>query len=419
MPSVAILFHRLGPYHYARCAAAGSRCRLTVIELTAVDDTYAWSRVDGAPNFTRLTLFADEDVDRKPKIELTRQLHRALAAADPDVVAIPGWSHAGALAALLWCLRKGRPAVLMSDSGMHDDVRRRTREAAKRRLVRLFRSAIVAGAPQREYACALGLSPGTVFDGYDAVDNEHFERGARQARLAEEPGRQRLGLPRRFFLASSRFVAKKNLLGLLDAYATYRRETGAEAWRLVLLGDGELRAQIESRIARLDLAGDVVLPGFQQYEALPVYYGLASAFVHASTAEQWGLVVNEAMAAGLPVIVSQRCGCVPDLVRDGINGFTFDPGDVRELADHMARVASEQCDRATMGAASRRIIADWGLQRFAHGLMSAVDVALSRQPPRAGWADRLLLSALISRRAAPHRQFPPPPGTLTNIGTLA
>ena len=397
MPGVAILFHRLGPYHYARCAAAGSGCSLTVIELTAVDDTYAWSRVDGAPNSTRLTLFADQDVDRQPKTEVRRRVHHALAAADPDVVAIPGWSHAGALAALLWCLRKGRPAVLMSDSGMHDDLRRRTREAVKGRVVRLFRSALVAGAAQREYACALGLSPGAVVDGYDVVDNEHFERGARPARRAEEPWRRRRGLPKRFFLASGRFVAKKNLPGLLDAYAAYRREAGADAWRLVLLGDGELRTQVESRIARQGLAGDVVLPGFQQYEALPAYYGLAGAFVHASATEQWGLVVNEAMAAGLPVIVSQRCGCAPDLVRNGVNGFTFDPGDVRQLADRMARVASEQCGRATMGAASRRIIADWGPQRFANGLINAVDVARRRPVPKASWLDRQLLTALLHR----------------------
>ena len=312
-----------------------------MIELTAVDDTYAWSRVDGAPNFGRLTLFADEDVDRKPKIELRRQLHCALAAADPDVVAIPGWSHPGALAALLWCLHKRRPAVLMSDSGRHDDVRRRTREAAKRRVVRLFRSALVAGAPQREYACALGLSAGTIFDGYDVVDNAHFERGARQARVAAARWRERLRLPEHFFLASSRFVAKKNLTRLLDAYAGYRQRAGAAAWHLVLLGDGEMRAEVESRIAELQLAGSVVLPGFAQYDELPAYYGLASAFVHASATEQWGLVVNEAMAAGLPVIVSERCGCAPDLVRNGVNGFTFDPDHIQPARGQMHRVAAD------------------------------------------------------------------------------
>ena len=125
-----------------------------------------------------------------------------------------------------------------------------------------------------------------------------------------------LGLPERYFLASARFVPKKNLLRLLEAYAGYRRRAGADAWHLVLLGDGELRGDIERRSALPDLAGAVILPGFRQYDELPAYYGLARAFVHASTTEQWGLVVNEAMAAGLPVLVSDRCGCAPDLVED-------------------------------------------------------------------------------------------------------
>ena len=67
---------------------------------------------------------------------------------------------------------------------------------------------------------------------------------------------------------------------------------------------------------------------------------IITAFVHASASEQWGLVVNEAMAAGLPVIVSERCGCAPDLVREGVNGLTFDPCDVAELAGLMERVAA-------------------------------------------------------------------------------
>jgi 1,2-diacylglycerol 3-alpha-glucosyltransferase len=401
MPGLAIMFHRLGPYHLARCVAAGSRCDLTVIELSSVDETYAWSRVNGAPNFARVALFADEDVDRKRKSEIRRRVHTALAEADPQVVAIPGWSHPGALSALLWCLHRRRPAVLMSDSGIHDDVRRRAREVTKRCVVRLFSSALGGGVPHAEYACALGLSAASVFDGYDVVDNEHFDRGARQARVAGERWRQRLGLPDRFFLGCSRFVAKKNLFRLLDAYALYRRRADLHHWPLVLLGDGALRSSIMGRIAELDLVNDVLLPGFNQYEELPAYYGLAKAFVHASTTEQWGLVVNEAMASGLPVIVSERCGCVPDLVKHGANGFTFDPYDLDELAGLMRRVAAMTDEqRLAMGRAGQRIIADWGPERFADGLMKAVDVALSRRrPPQASWPDRLLLSALISRRA--------------------
>jgi glycosyltransferase involved in cell wall biosynthesis len=166
----------------------------------------------------------------------------------------------------------------------------------------------------------------------------------------------------------------------------------------VLIGDGALRPRIEAEVQALGLDDVIHMPGFKQNHELPAWYGLADAFVHASTTEQWGLVVNEAMASGLPVLVSNRCGCAPDLVQDGGNGFTFDPGDVEELAGLMQRVAAMSDERRrAMGRASERIIADWGPERFADGLMQAVQVALSRPPPKASWLDRSLLWALVHR----------------------
>ena len=173
------------------------------------------------------------------------------------------------------------------------------------------------------------------------------DRGRRRA--GDPSFRTRFGLPQRFFLASNRFLPKKNLPGLLRAFAQYRTAAGADPWDLVLLGDGPLRPDVERLIADIGLAGAVHLPGFKQYPELPAYYGLAGAFVHASTSEQWGLVVNEAMAAGLPVLVSDRCGCAPDLVAEGINGFTFPPEDHVRLAGLMSEVAA-QPDRRGNGS---------------------------------------------------------------------
>jgi glycosyltransferase involved in cell wall biosynthesis len=105
------------------------------------------------------------------------------------------------------------------------------------------------------------------------------------------------------------------------------------------------------------------------------------------------------MAAGLPVVVSKRCGCAPDLVRDGVNGFSFDPCDVEALGGLMHRVAamSDQA-RGAMARAGRRIIAEWGPERFADGLLRAVQSAMSRPPPTVSWYDRALLWSLAHRR---------------------
>ena len=159
-----------------------------------------------------------------------------------------------------------------------------------------------------------------------------------------------------------------------------------------------MRADLCRLISDLGLQGCVHLPGFKQYPDLPAYYGLARALVLPSVSETWGLVVNEAMASGLPVLVSNRCGCAPDLVQEGVNGWTFDPGDTGQLAGLMLRLAETPRERLeAMGEASRRIVADWGVKRFAAGLKAAVDKALEVGPKRAGLLDRPLLRALMLR----------------------
>jgi glycosyltransferase involved in cell wall biosynthesis len=164
-----------------------------------------------------------------------------------------------------------------------------------------------------------------------------------------------------------------------------------------LLGDGHLRETLNSQLSTLNLHDHVLLPGFKQYDELPAYYALASAFIHASTVEQWGLVVNEAMASGLPVLVSNRCGCAQDLVQEGVNGFTFDPRDIEQLANLILRVSDLRFPISDFGTASQRIIAAWGPERFANGLRDAVATAQKNPRSRTGVFDRLLLRLLLYR----------------------
>ena len=234
-----------------------------------------------------------------------------------------------------------------------------------------------------------------VFLGYDAVDNAYFANGAEAARQNALELRSEFSLPQNYFLASARFIPKKNLSRLIAAYAAYRAVANRESWDLVLLGDGELRESIVTQIKSLGLQGCVHLPGFVQYPDLPKYYGLAGAFIHASTTEQWGLVVNEAMASGLPVLVSERCGCAYDLVKNGVNGWTFHPEDVAGITQNLMKLASLSAgERQRMGHASQEMISHWGCDRFASGLFAAAECALQQPCRKAGFATRLLLRIL-------------------------
>ena len=149
----------------------------------------------------------------------------------------------------------------------------------------------------------------------------------------------------------------------------------------------------------LDLDRSVRLPGFRQYDELPAYYGLAEAFVHASRTEQWGLVVNEAMASGLPVLVSRQCGCAPELVAHGTNGYQFDPNDQVALARCMAEITRDEEHRQMMGQASSRAHPRMGAGPLCKRDSSGGRSAHCAGPPRRRLMDNLILQFLTARGA--------------------
>jgi glycosyltransferase involved in cell wall biosynthesis len=235
-----------------------------------------------------------------------------------------------------------------------------------------------------------------------------------------------------YFLASNRFVERKNLGRLIRAYAGYveRFQQGAvkSIWPLVLLGDGELRGELQALCGELGIkvfsfqgsvfsrekegdlnlnsyklktpaeGGCVVFTGFRQVEELPFFYAGAGAFIHPALSEPWGLVINEAMASGLPVLSSRNVGAAEELVQEGVNGFSFDPDDVEGLAGLMAQMAGMSVEkRLSMGKASERLILEWGSERFSRGAQDAVRVAMSAPTKCAGIFDCILLEILIRK----------------------
>ena len=381
--TVAVVFSRLGPYHLARLRGAASVLAAQNLGLAAVavagsDRVYAWDRVDDQQVCPTTLLFPEKSYEAIGERELARALHDCLDRVNPVAVALPGWAFSEARHGLAWCRGRGRPAVLMSESSREDHLRLWPREVLKQNLVRRFGSALVGGVRHIAYARQLGLPRAAIFTGYDAVDNDYFAAGAERARRDATALRQARGLPARYVLTSSRFIDKKNLDGLLRGYAAYVARAPAAARDLVVCGDGELRDRLHALARELGLEQRVRWPGFVQYPDLPIYYALADAFILASTIEPWGLVVNEAMACGLPVLVSDRCGCAPDLVREGENGFTFKPRPAQAIADALARLPDQPAALAALGEASRRIVSNFSPRAFGQGLLDAVRLAVER-----------------------------------------
>jgi 1,2-diacylglycerol 3-alpha-glucosyltransferase len=391
---IAVLFDMLGPYHVARLEALGVADSVVAVEIAARSGIYGWTPIDNARSFERETLFDIDDSAHLDDRTIHRVIFETLDRHRPEVVFIPGWSARAALAALRWCLVRRRPSVVMSETTRWDHPRVAWREMVKRFVARLFSAGLVGGTPHRDYLAELGMPRRAIALGYDVVDNLYFSVGARAAREEGDAARRRLGLPDRYFLASARFVPVKNLMGLLECFARFRSSRPDSSTALVLLGDGEERAALEARRETLGLEGVVLMPGFKQYDELPAYYGLADAFVHVSRIEPWGLVVNEAMAAGLPIVISRQCGCASSLLREGENGFCASFDSLEELAARLAQLDTDAALRQRMGARSRELIADWGPARFAEGALEAARFASERGAAADSLVARGLLSAL-------------------------
>jgi 1,2-diacylglycerol 3-alpha-glucosyltransferase len=368
-PRLAIIFRRFGPYHFARLSAASEQHEVLGIEVSADVAEYQWEEWRGEERFARTRLSPANQLTRREQCSAAMKLFGALNRFRPAAVGIPGWSAPEALAALAWCRMHSVPAVLMSESSAHDAPRRFLPERIKSAIVRQCSAAVVGGRLHAQYLQQLGMRSDRIFLGYDTVDNGYFIRETDRIRRDAHVERAKLTLPERYFLSVCRFVEKKNLGVLIDAYADYARQTTAP-WSLVLAGDGPLKQRLQALARQRGVESLVVFAGFQQYQTLPTYYALASAFVHPSTVEQWGLVVNEAMASALPVLVSNRCGCAADLIEEGVNGWSFAPTDRLQLAALLHRTT--QSDVNALGQAGRRIIERWSPERFARGFADAI-----------------------------------------------
>src|SRR6266571_3831343 len=293
-PAIAVVFHYIGPYHHARLNAAASRLSVTGFEWLAKAHD-AWGKAGSDARYHKVSLFPEAAHNNLGSFQLRRAFWSALEQANPDVVAVNGWNDFGSLAAADCCVRRGIPMVVMSESAHQDEPRTWWKEMIKRRVVGLYSAALVGGQRHVEYLVQLGMPQERIFTGYDVVDNAYFRRSAGEVRSHKSDVRKKYGLPENYFLASARFIEKKNLPRLIRAYAEYRqtssafakatadREVGSQRsevgkesapWDLVILGDGPLKADLCRLISDLRLHALVHLPGFKQYEELPLYYAL-------------------------------------------------------------------------------------------------------------------------------------------------
>jgi glycosyltransferase involved in cell wall biosynthesis len=304
-----------------------------------------------------------------------------------DALWVHGYAHRGCIAGIAAAKSLGIPVMLRGESNLlsetDDALKLRLKRIAMPALLRTIDGMLAIGRLNREYYLHYGVEAGRIFPMPYAVDNEFFRAAADRARPHRERLRAELGLTpgRAVILFASKMHPHKRAGDLLEAYARMSPDGAAEpAACLVFAGDGEERAKLERRARSLKW-DSIRFIGFRNQSELPALYDLSDVFVLPSDHEPWGLVINEVMNAGKPVVVSDCVGAGPDLVEDGVNGLVYPARDVAALANRLHRMIDNPEDRAAMGARAIEKVAHLGFEADRDGLLSALDSIVGRADP--------------------------------------
>lgn len=301
---------------------------------------------------------------------LNSGLRRALKKAAPDLIVCGGYNYLASWEALFWARHHGIPFLLWSESNIQD-IRRGYAlvELLKGEFLKRCTGFVVPGRSAREYLCAQKMDDSRIFTAPNAVDNKLFYSAAEAARQNAGALRAELNLPNRYFLFVGRLVRDKGVFDLFSAYAKLNEATRQQVG-LVYAGDGDLRRQLEDQAT--GVSGMIRFAGFLQRDQLATYYALADMLILPTYSDPWGLVVNEAMACGLPVIVSRVAGCAADLVRENWNGLLISSGNIESLKSAMDTIARNPDQRASMATNSMRLISNYTPADWSCGIMNAI-----------------------------------------------
>jgi len=353
-PRLAFIWTQFSAYHVDRLQAVGrrlaGRAEVLSVEVCARSAVYAWEVSAAVTGTRKVRLFADRRFEDIAPIARWWAMLRATWRCDVVYLGI-GYNEPDALA-LGWTLRLcGVRVVMMSASKWDDRPRSAAFELFKSFLLQPFSAALVGGRRQHAYARLLGFNQRPVRIGYNTVDVERIRAQAKQGTAPVPPQ-----FAARPFIFVGRFVRKKHLARTLAAYAAYVRRRGAgPVHRLLLVGAGECERDLRRQAEELGVAGLIDWPGFLPAPQVAASLASSLALILVSEEEQWGLVVNEALALGIPVIVSAQIGAREALVRNLENGFVVEPGSVEGLTEAMLAIsASETGWEAYSASASAR-----------------------------------------------------------------
>ena len=333
---MAIVWDQFSPYHLDRCrqlaADLRSSSRVIGIQTCPRSSSYSWVSTTDANDFELITLFPDKDVEAVKPLDFYFACCRIILRQNVTHLFIPGYHKVEFLAAAISARFFGCKCYLMLESKFEDQARRLPREILKSFSMIPFQGALVGGELTLSYLRFLGFNK-PVELGYDSVSG---------FRIRANAGQPSVEWDQRSFVVIARLVKKKNLSMLLSAFAMYKQISRHELRTLRICGSGPLEMELRAQAESLGLGLDVIFLGFQQERTIAAELGNALCLLLPSTEEQWGLVVNEAVSLGVPIIISDRVGARELLVKSMLNGFILEPDNIEGWARAMDCLATDE-----------------------------------------------------------------------------
>ena len=336
---LVFMWDNYGPMHIDRCEAVAmqfaGRRDVIGIELAGTSHTYGWTPSNGQ-RFRKVTLFQGASFTQVSGLQRLSALLKACISQGRADYFFCHYERPEIFLTAIVLRLLGRRVYVMNDSKFDDRPRSIWREIAKAFALWPYNGAMVSGPRAKDYMRFLRFALDRTAIGYDTISIERIRTLA-----AADPAPSGTPFEERHFTVVARFVPKKNLPTVLDAYAKYAQSVAIPR-TLHLCGSGELDLALREQVSRLKLQDLVIFRNFIQSEEIAKTLANTLALLLVSNEEQFGLVVIEAQAMGVPVIFTPPCGARDELLRSGVSGFMVEPDNPAGIALIMKLIASDE-----------------------------------------------------------------------------
>ncbi|MCQ2975745.1 MAG: glycosyltransferase family 4 protein [Bacteroidales bacterium] len=353
MKNILIVWDRIGDYHLARINAVKSLITNNVVysaDLAGSDNLYKWNVGDVDNHF----ILSNKPAEKYDILKRFKNFVSILKKNKIKYCCLAGYGRIEYLLFIVWSKISGRKVLLFSESWYGS---RTFGNILKSWFLRLFADKfLVSGIRAKNFAeNVLKIKVENINTPYSVIDNQHFEN-----KLGYNPNHK-------IMLCMARFSKEKNQEMLINAFIKSKL---SKTWKLKLVGAGPLKDNLIKQTENYD---NIIISDWASYDKLPEIYSQSSFFVLASTFEPWGLVVNEAMSAGLPIACSECVGCAPDLVSNK-NGFIFNSSNINSMIDCFDKISElSEPQLIEMSNQSLKTISDYTPKIWAENLLNLLN----------------------------------------------